>query len=404
MDSNRLLRIKKKPLQNWLLLWILFLPFLWGTFFQLLSLPSIVKYTADVAWVVLLGLMLSPKVIQVEKKIRPLVSMVVVFFLYCLLLYLINYQSIVYFLWGMRNNFRYYVFFFAIVLFFEEADVGKILDFMDGLFWFNILVSFIQYFFLGYEQDNLGGIFGVERGCNALTIIFFTIVLSRSLLRYMEKKESGWLCGTRCASALFLAALAELKLFFILFVIILIMTAISTAFSWRKVLFFVFCAALVSLTSTLLVSLFGFENFLSFEKIWELAINESYSGEKTVNRLSAISSLAATIITDFKDRLFGLGLGNCDTSTFAICNTPFYQMYGHLKYTYFSSAFLFLEVGYIGIALYISFFVTCFVLIRQRLKEEKCNTEHGRIALIMAVLAILLVFYNAVLPFLFSFN
>lgn len=395
MDSNGFLRIEKRPLQHWLLLWILFLPFLWGAVFQLLSLPSIVKYTADVAWIVLLGLMLSPKVIKVEKKIQPLVLMVVMFFLYCLFLYLTNYQSIIYFLWGMRNNFRYYVFFFAIVLYFQEADIGKILDFIDWLFWINIPIVFVQYFLLGYEQDFLGGILGVEAGVNAVMIIFFTIVLSRSLLKYMEQKEPTWLCGTKCAVALFIAALAELKFFFILFVIILIMAAFFTTFSWRKVLFFAFCAALVSLASMLLVTLFGFENFLSIENIWEAATQEHYSTEATVNRLSAIPTLAATVITDAKDRFLGFGLGNCDTSAFAICNTPFYRMYGHLRYTFFSIAFLFLEVGYIGIALYISFFVICFVLIRRRLREGKCNTEHGRIALVMAVLAIILVFYNA---------
>jgi hypothetical protein len=173
------------------------------------------------------------------------------------------------------------------------------------------------------------------------------------------------------------------------------MTAFMTAFSWQKVLFLAFCAALVSFASTLLVVLFGFENFLSFESIWEAATQDHYSSEETVNRLSAIPTLALTVITDIKDRFFGFGLGNCDTSAFAICNTPFYRMYGHLRYTFFSVAFLFLEVGYIGIALYIAFFVICFILTRRRLREGKCNSEHGRIALIMAVLAIILVFYNA---------
>ena len=395
MKTKGFLQINKRPLTYWLLLWIFFLPILWGAIFQLLSLPSVVKYTADIAWVLLLCFMLAPKTITVDKKISPLVLWIVAFFLYCLVLYLTNYQSIVYFLWGMRNNFRYYVFFFAVVLYFKEMDVSKILEVVDILFWLNLPITLIQYFFLGYEQDFLGGVFGVESGVNAVSIIFFTIVLSRSLLKYMERQESSLLCGAKCAVALFIAALAELKFFFVLFVIILVMTALLTAFSWRKVLFFAFCAALVSVASALLVVLFGFEDFLSFESVWKAATQDRYSGEETINRLSAIPTLAATVITDVKDRFLGFGLGNCDTSAFAICNTPFYQMYGHLRYTFFSIAFLFLEVGYVGIALYISFFVICFILIRQRLKKGKCNTEHGRIALVMAVLAIILVFYNA---------
>ena len=111
--------------------------------------------------------------------------------------------------------------------------------------------------------------------------------------------------------------------------------------------------------------------------------------------MSAIPVLAEMLVPNFGDRLLGFGLGNCDTSIFAICNTPFYQMYGYLRYTFFSAAFLFLEVGYFGLLLYTAFFVLCFILIWKRVKEGLCNRLHGRVALIMAVLAGILIVYNA---------
>jgi hypothetical protein len=246
-----------------------------------------------------------------------------------------------------------------------------------------------------YEQDYLGGIFGVESGSNAMTIIFFTIVLSRSMLKYMEKNESFWLCASKCVVALLFAALAELKFFFVFFMVILIVSALLTSFSFRKVLIFIVCAALVFLGSTLLEALFDFEDFLSFESIWESATQEHYSTDQTVNRLSAIPTLSKLLVPELRDRFLGFGLGNCDTSAFAICNTPFYQLYGYLRYTFFSAAFLFLEVGYIGLAFYIGFFVLVFVLVRNRMKKGLCDKLHGRIALIMALLSVILVFYNA---------
>lgn len=397
METRRLLRIEKRPLPYWLVLCIFALPLLWGTIFNLLSLPDIFKYTADVAWVSLALLLLWRPNIEVEKSVLPLVVPVAGFFLYCLFAYLLNFQSLIYFLWGFRNNFRFYIFFFAAVLYVRERDADTVFKVLDALFWINLPVTLIQYFAFGYAQDELGGIFGIESGVNASTILLFTIVLSRSLLRYMERREPFWLCGLKCLTALFISALAELKFFFVFFVIILVLAALLTSFSWRKLLVFVVCAALVSLSSSMLVSLFGFEDFMSLEKIWENATQAHYSSDKTVNRLSAISTLSDTIVPDAADRWFGMGLGNCDTSSFEICNTPFFRTYGYLKYTYFSVAFLFLEVGYVGLVLYVAFFTICAILIWKRIRRGMCNPLHGRIALIMAVLAHVLVVYNSVL-------
>lgn len=397
METTRLLYVEKKPMPYWLIIWIFALPMLWGFLFHLLALPDFVKYTADVAWMCLLFVMISGSHIRVEKKIVPLVLLVLGFFLYTLVLYLLNYQTLIYFLWGLRNNFRYYVFFFAVTMYLQERDADRMFKFLDLLFWINIPVTLWQYFVRGFAQDYLGGIFGTTVGVNASTILFFTIVLSRSLLRYMEREEPFWICGIKCATALFISALAELKFFFIFFVIILIMATLLTSFSFRKFLAFLVCALLVSVASSLLVNLFGFEDFMSIEKVWQNATQAHYSSDKTVNRLSAIPTLANTVVPNWDDRVFGMGLGNCDTSSFEICNTPFFQTHGYLRYTYFSVAFLFLEVGYVGLLLYVAFFTVCAVLIWNRIRRGRCNPLHGRIALIMAVLAHILVVYNAVL-------
>ena len=395
MLTKGTLQIKKRPMPCWLIIWIVTLPLLWGLLFHLFSLPSFVKYTADVAWIILLCFILLRKKGNINKRIIPIISLVAVFFLYCLISYLFNYQSFIYFLWGMRNNFRFYVLFFAVLVYFDESDAMGSFKLLDVLFWVNVPVTLVQYFVLGMKQDYLGGIFGVESGANASTIIFFTIVLSASMLRYMEGKEKFSLCAAKCVVSLFFSVLAELKFFFVFFVAIMVMATLFTSFSWRKVLIFAVCAFMISVASTLLVTLFGFEDFLSIEKIWEAATQEHYSSEQTVNRLSAIPKLTEILVPDLNDRLFGLGLGNCDTSSFEICDTPFYKTYGYLRYSYFSVAFLFLEVGYIGLSLYITFFIFVILLVRSRIKQGICNRLHGQVALIMAVLSIVLVVYNS---------
>lgn len=395
MNTTKLLRIEKRPPAHWFIFWILALPLLWGIVFEGLGLPSMVKYTADVAWVILLGLMIFKPRIVMPKKIIPFVILVICFFLYCLIAYLFNYQSVIYFLWGMRNNFRFYVLFFAVIMFFREIDADKTFEIFDILFWINFSIVLIQYFVLEYKQDYLGGIFGTVTGVNATTIIFMSIVVSRSLLKYMEKSEKLLLCTAKCAASLVIAILAELKFYFVFFIIMLIVSVLMTSFSWRKLFVLIFGAIGAYFAGLLLIELFGFEGFMSIENIWQLATQDHYSSEDTVNRLSAIPSLIRILEPDAGTQLFGMGLGNCDTSAFAICNTTFYQIYGYLRYTFFSCAFLFLEVGYVGLFIYAAFFVLCAALTYKRIKSGRCNTLHGRVALITVILALTLIVYNA---------
>lgn len=397
MSTKKMLRIEKRSMAQWMILWILLLPLLWGILFEALHIPSAFKYTADIIWVILLGLMVMRQKIIVSKRVLSLVILVLVFFLYSLVSYLLNYQSVIYFLWGMRNNFRFYVFFFAVMMFLQEKNAEKCYQMLDILFWINAPIVLIQYFILGYKQDFLGGIFGTESGVNATTIIFFAVVISRSLLLYMERKESFSLCASKCIVSLVISVLAELKFYFVFFLIMLILSVLLTSFSWRKLLMFFVGAVAVYITSALMVELFGFEGFMSIENIWQLATQKHYSSNDTVNRLSAIPTLSEMLVPEWKNRLFGFGLGNCDTSSFDICNTPFYQMYGYLRYTFFSCAFLFLEVGYVGLFIYVCFFVICGFLIYKGIREERCNKLHGRIALIIAALSLVLVVYNACL-------
>ena len=395
METRNLLHFERKSLPYWLVMWVFFLPLLWGVLFSLFKLPDAIKYTADAVWVGLLLFMVLRPHLRVDKKTLPLMLLAVGFFLYALFLYLFNFQSLFYFLWGARNNFRFYVYFFAAIAFMQERDADGIFRILDIAFWINLPITLIQYFNFSFAQDDLGGIFGVDVGVNASTILLFTIVLSRSLLRYMEREEKFWLCAVKCSAALFISALAELKFFFVFFLIILVMAALLTSFSWRKLIVFILCALLVSLASSLLVELFGFEDFMSFEKIWQNATQQHYSSDKTVNRLSAIPTLAETVVPKWDDRWFGMGIGNCDTSAVSLFNTPFYSTYGYLRYNYFSVAFLFLEVGYVGLVLYVAFFTVCAFLVWRRIRRGLCNPLHGRIALIMAVLAHILVVYNS---------
>ena len=107
--SAGLIYIKKRTIPEWLTCMILVMPLLLAFFIDFLHLPSFVKYLIDFAIVLVLALNISGKRIFFRASTLPIVILVVCFFLYTLILYVFNYQSAIYYLWGLRNNFRFYI-------------------------------------------------------------------------------------------------------------------------------------------------------------------------------------------------------------------------------------------------------------------------------------------------------
>ena len=189
MTSNKIgkLYIKKRTFPEWLTCYIFLMPFLLSFFLDFLGLPSFLKYTVDLAWIGAFVFLFFKKRISVEKKIAPFTIFIGLFFLCLLIVYLFRFQSAFYFLWGVRNNFRFYIAFLAFALLFDEEDANSCLKLVDILFWINAIVVLFQFFLLKYSGDYLGGLFGVDRGCNGYSIIFFGFVLCKSILMYMKR-------------------------------------------------------------------------------------------------------------------------------------------------------------------------------------------------------------------------
>ena len=114
-----------------------------------------------------------------------------------------------------------------------------------------------------------------------------------------------------------------------------------------------------------------------------------------MNRLNAIPMINELWLKSWGQRLFGLGLGNCDTSGFAFLNTPFFQRNGDLHYIWMSYAMIYLECGYVGLAFFWGFFVLLFFkLCRMEKKAEGGMISTCRIARILAILCIVISVYN----------
>ncbi len=394
---NKKLYIRKRILPEWIMLFIFVFPFLMASLIEFLYLPSAVKYLVDAGYIVAGLAVYARKETALRVNIKPFTRFILIFFLSLFALYLFNFQSPFYFLWGVRNNFRFYIAFLLFATVFDEEEADGCMKFMDMAFYVNAFITVLQFFILGKRQDYLGGIFGVEKGCNAFTIIFFSIIIGKSLLQFMNGKENVWKCFIKCSVALLISAMAELKFFFVIFIIILFVSTMMTRFSVRKAFMLLAGGALLMFSGMLLPIIFGESRAMTLENIIEMITATNYATARDLGRFTAIPTISRNILTEPLERIFGLGLGNCDTSSFAICNTPFFVSHSYLNYNWFSSAFLFLETGFAGLTAYLSFFVMCFFLARKQMKQSGVNELYCRIGMIMSIVCFIMVFYNSAL-------
>ena len=384
------LRIRKRSLAEYIIFLIGLLPFF------LSFLPYSCRYVLDLGWCALLVLLILYRRELDFRPIRPLLYWMLAFVLTSALFYLFHYRSMINYLWGARNNFRFYPFFAAACLFQTEQDAEAVFRIFDLLFWLNLALSLYQFAVLGLGQDNLGGIFGTEVGCNAYSNLFFVVIVSRSLSRFLNGKEHLISCTMKCSSALLLSALAELKIFYIEFALITVLLLLLNRPSRRSVLLILLGSGGLIGAAILLIGLYPeFTEVLSPQGLLKAAISSrGYTSSGDFNRLTVIPLANEWFLQDPLSQLFGLGLGNCETSHFELLNTSFYQRYGDSHYTWLSTAFLYLEMGWVGLLFLFGFFV---------LNERLCarnqrrggNVIHCQTGRVLSVCALLILIYNS---------
>jgi len=390
------IRFRRKSQPEWIVLFVLTMPFAFFVLIDVLGLPYSVKYMVDAAWMLLVLYMIRGPVVLPNVQVKRLAAISALFFGIGMFVYVFRFQSPFYYLWGFRNNARFFVFFFACVVFVKAHSAEHAFKLFDKMFWINIPVLVYQYLVLGKEQDTLGGVFGVERGCNGYLNVFLIIVVTGSILRYLNGKEKLSSCFFKCAAALVITVFAELKVFVVELALIALLSVLMTRFSLRKVLVVLGTAVGVILTGQLIAARFpAFSDWFRISGILEiLSAYGGYTGIDDMNRLTAIP-ISLSYLPTLGEKLFGLGLGNCDYSSFDFLVSPFYAAHQNLHYTWFSSAFLVLETGLVGLVLYCLFFVWVYWGTTVREKQGQADPQICQWARILAIMCLVLVIYNA---------
>lgn len=392
--TSRKLYIDGKTLSRGIAYLVVLSPFCFALM-EMLGLSGIMKLVVDCLWLCLAVLPVLRGKLNIKRKMLPLVIIVALFVVDTLLVYLFRFQSPFYYLWGFRNYFRFYVLFFSITAYWSEEDCGHCFRWFDNLFWVNAVLCLVQ-FFMGYKQDYMGGMFGVTKGCNGDMIVYLCIVVCKTLLSYMNGTASTFSCLSKSAASLIIAAMAELKFFFFVFILMMLMAMVLTSFSFKKMIFLMVGTVLISVTATVLGSIHeSFQGFLSIDTLVDALTRTNYASSVDMGRFNGIDVISKRFLTDIPSRLFGMGLGNCDVSSFSIFSTPFYAAYRDLHYAIFSYAFMFIENGYVGLILYVLFFVVCLVRAWKRFKSGTGNKLFSQMAIIISTMCFMLIFYNS---------
>lgn len=220
MVFNTVLKIppKKKILVYAQIILVCFM--LWAR--DVLGVPSAITYITDVITITILFF----QFFKIRKGIRgtrvKVQIYIVTAILVCMMLgVVLNLVKPLLVLWGLRNSFRFFVFFLICVGLLSEYDIEKIIAFFKTFFFLNVAMMTFQYFVQGYRDDYLGGFFGTDSGCNAYVCVMLCIITTIVLAEFLKSKISLSTLFVYCVACMYIATLAELKIYFFEFIIII---------------------------------------------------------------------------------------------------------------------------------------------------------------------------------------
>lgn len=363
-----------------------------GYLIDIFKIPSFIKFIPDFINCIFFLYLLKRKNIGIVKK-RNLTNFFIIFFIiWTSITTVLNMTSPILFIWEARSFFRIFLFYYISLLILEKKEQEKLYKLLLKLHTVNILISLYQYFILGINQDNLGGIFGISAGVNSFTNIYFCLITILVLIKFLRKQEKFLTLVWILLSCLGVAALAEIKIFFIEFLLIMLLVNFLLKPNIRTVK--VIVVGLISIVLGMIILKFVFpihyEILMNISKLKEYS--DMHGGGYGVSRFHIIRDINEFFFFgDYIKNIFGLGLGNCTMSSNSkLLTSNFYLKYSEYNYNWFSHVMIYLQTGIVGLILYLgivfSFIYGAFF--KKRFYVEK------EYLIVYSVIVFINIFYN----------
>lgn len=392
--KNNILVINGKKL----VLFILFFTLIMETLIAEFNFPTIIRYFNDIA-ILLIVVLMNFKFIKLFKdnKCKLVLFGSGIFLLVCLLSAIFNYVPIRLVIWAFRNTFRGIIFFFAVCYYLNENDLEKIFKILILIQAINLILALYQFFLLHHSQDYVGGIFGYGNGAGVN--IFNALMIAYALNKYLTNKKGFGTLIYIVISSLIIAALAEEKMTYVLFILIFLVSILLSKVSYKKIIAIIIAIAGLVIGLNVMKEFYPemYDVLTNFEMFIEYS-QTTYDEGYRIPRVGAFEVIENMFFKDNFDKIFGLGFGNCENSSFDIFNSNFYNLYGNYNYRWFSHQWTFLECGYLGIISLIFLFICIGITLILKLRGLDSNKKIYIItSLCMAFCCIITIWYNATL-------
>lgn len=382
------MKLKYKTLASFLLFYMMLIE----VFISILHFPRSARFVTDVVALVLIFLCFRKiSLAMSEKNYAWYFRYLILLMIFTVLGGIIQFVPLGQIVWAIRNNYLYILFGIIIVYVMKVKDIEKIFDVCIKLQVLNVIMGTFEYFILNVHNDYLGGIFGIEQGCNANLNVYMMIICTYSVCKYLSRKISLKKAGWILISCLYMAAMSELKMFYVELVIIIVSSVLLNRKSAKA--FMILLGGIVGLFIGIQVMLTvnpeSVENLMSISNMIEYNTRTDYGfGDIRISRLGAVNQIDNMF---FKDdiglRLFGMGLGACEDSTsFAFCNSDFAVHYRSLGYRNLTIAMNYLETGYVGLICFALIFILLFI-VAGKMKTEM--VEYREMAVVTQVICLM---------------
>lgn len=329
------------------------------------GVPHAVLYLVDVC-----NLFLAVCVLYTKRKIwlqrAGMVWLAIGVWLgYMLINAVLNRVPILLVLWAFRNWGRGIVFFAACLTFLNKEDVrwlGKLLFVLYVIHTFlmgaqSVLFALQGRFSEKMIGDHINGIFGQLIGGNGWSDVFTCAVLIAVMCRDYERGKISVACAFVMLTAMAMAGVQELKVFFYEFAAL--NAAIPIAFAVQKklkvsvLLEMLLCAAVsFGIGLWILAELYPTHFWVIIGKRSLSTYEEKTSAVYKISRIKFIPEINELFALNLRQQLCGLGFGHCEYSAIPFLRSDFSKQYEELGYHCFTSQTLYIEGGLLGLLLF----------------------------------------------------
>lgn len=283
--------------------------------------------------------------------------------------------------------------FYIIKKCFNSNFIIHIMNYLFFLQIINFLLTVYQKEFLGLHPDFCNGIFGSYDYFNSSQGIFALLISCLCVVHYINNSWDKWKCISGIILSFVTCALSEVKAFFVVFVIDLVIIALAqlkSKVTRRRVIIILTIAVMAFGVAWKILSIIMPENLKYFTNINLYFSYEEYGARGGVGRLNQFSYVYENVFnSSFFSALIGKGLGSAT---------------GYYVYEF---PVLFHEEGLVGILLFTLFLMSC-VMSGYKLCKKNHSQFYGIFLIVWSInIFISLFLWNAAfakpMPIIFIF-